>query len=61
MLLQAGMNAPQLELPDTDMNKPRLAAQHGKRMLSCISPRKTTSGCAMPCTVYMRTAIRIKF
>ena len=48
MLLQAGMDAPQFELPDADMNMFELAAQRGKKnIVLYFYPKDDTPGCTM--------------
>lgn len=48
MLLQAGMDAPQFELPDADMNMFELAAQRGKKnVVLYFYPKDDTPGCTM--------------
>lgn len=48
MLLQAGMDAPQFELPDADMNMFELAAQRGKNnVVLYFYPKDDTPGCTM--------------
>jgi peroxiredoxin Q/BCP len=48
MLLQAGVDAPQFELPDADMNMFALAAQRGKtNIILYFYPKDDTPGCTM--------------
>lgn len=48
MLLQAGMDAPQFELPDADMQMFSLAAQSGKKnIVLYFYPKDDTPGCTM--------------
>ena len=48
MLLQAGMDAPQFELPDADMKMFSLAAQYGKKnIVLYFYPKDNTPGCTM--------------
>ena len=48
MLLQAGMDAPQFELPDADMSMFELAAQRGKKnVILYFYPKDDTPGCTM--------------
>ena len=48
MLLQAGMDAPQFELPDADMSMFGLAAQRGKKnVVLYFYPKDGTPGCTM--------------
>lgn len=48
MLLQAGMNAPQFELPDADMQMFSLATQIGKmNTVLYFYPKDDTPGCTM--------------
>lgn len=48
MLLQAGMEAPQFELPDADMEMFGLAAQRGKKnIVLYFYPKDDTPGCTM--------------
>ena len=48
MLLQAGMDAPQFELPDADMNVFSIAAQRGKKNIVLYFYQKDdTPGCTM--------------
>jgi peroxiredoxin Q/BCP len=48
MLLQAGMDAPQFELPDADMEMFSLEAQRGKKhVVLYFYPKDDTPGCTM--------------
>jgi len=48
MFLQAGMDAPQFELPDADMNMFELGAQRGKKnIVLYFYPKDDTPGCTM--------------
>lgn len=48
MHLQAGMDAPQFELPDADMNMFDLSAQRGKKnVVLYFYPKDDTPGCTM--------------
>ncbi len=48
MLLQAGMDAPQFDLPDADMETFSLEAQRGKRnIVLYFYPKDDTPGCTM--------------
>ena len=48
MLLQVGMDAPQFELPDADMETFSLEAQRGrKNIVLYFYPKDNTPGCIM--------------
>ena len=53
MLLQAGMDAPQFELPDADMKIFSLGAQRGKKnIVLYFYPKDDTPGCTMEATEF---------
>lgn len=55
MLLQAGMDAPQFELPDADMKMFSLEAQRGKKnIVLYFYPKDDTPGCTMEANEFTR-------
>ena len=55
MLLQAGMDAPQFELPDADMKMFSLEAQRGKKnIVLYFYPKDDTPGCTIEANEFTR-------